>query len=83
MNRRLFIRGLVGLGVSAAAAVAYADTLAAASPSKASPAADPGDYYPDTTGVSTTTVTGGEVGSAGAGREGAADPLQVRPRFTG
>ena len=41
LSRRVFIRSLVAVGVSAAAAITYADTLAAA----ASPGVAPADSY--------------------------------------
>jgi hypothetical protein len=89
ISRRLFVRGLVALGVSAGAAATYADSLsAAAAPRAASPAAATDDYYPQepTSSTSTTTTVAGgaaEVGAGEAGVSGAAGAVQSRPRFTG
>jgi hypothetical protein len=92
VSRRVFIRGLVGLGVTAAAAVTYADSLSATTPTAASPAAD---IYPDDSSTTTTTVDPaatstvdpGAVAGAGLGAgQGDADAEAAgvtRPRFTG
>ena len=73
VSRRVFIRGLVGLGVTIGAAVAYADVLAA----QTVPTTSAADIYPEDT---TTTTTSSGVGAAEAG---AADPVKTDPAFTG
>jgi hypothetical protein len=85
MSRRLFIGGLVALGVSTGAAVTYADVLSAKTLTPATSADSPADIYPDDTSTTSTTSTTTDSGvSAGqAGRNGPATPVQTDPTFTG
>jgi hypothetical protein len=95
LSRRVFIRSLVALGVSAAAAVTYADSLSATTPTKAPSAAAINDLYPDdttttsstststTSSTSSSTTAGAGVAADQTGRSGAAAPVHVDPTFTG
>ncbi|MCU0311946.1 MAG: hypothetical protein MUE36_13495 [Acidimicrobiales bacterium] len=82
MGRRVFIRGLVALGVSTAAALTYADALSASTGPFTAAADDlyagADDLYPPTDAQGDQATRGG----AGAGA-GAASPVSARPRFTG
>jgi hypothetical protein len=55
VSRRVFIRGLVALGVSAGAAVAYADVLTSSAVAQSTTAAV--DIYPTTTTTAAPTTT--------------------------
>lgn len=72
VSRRVFVKGLVALGVSGAAAVAYANALGTGPTPRASAAAadlyDQYDLYPSTPPA---------VGA------GAAVPVSAQPAFTG
>ncbi len=73
VSRRVFVKGLVALGVTGTAAVAYANALAAAPAStpRQAVSADVYDVYPPATDPSDV---------AGAG---AAAPVAASPTFTG
>lgn len=82
VGRRVFMKSLVALGVSAAAAVTYADALSAAVAPTAGAAAiaDGSDGY-DMYDMGTETGSGSE--GDGVASAGAARPVSSRPRFTG
>lgn len=84
VSRRVFIRGLVAMGVSAGAAIAYADALSAQAP-KGAARPDVYDVYPPQQPTATTTVGigPGDVGATGLGKGGAAPSVEARPKFTG
>jgi hypothetical protein len=77
VGRRVFVKGLVALGVTGAAAIAYADALAAAPAPRAAGGvtADLYDLYPPATTPpsGSSTVAGG----------GVTAPVDVQPTFTG
>jgi hypothetical protein len=84
VSRRVFIRGLVALGVSAGAAVAYADVLTSSAVAQTTTTADiyPDDTTTTTTAAPTTTADSG-VAAGQVGRSGAATPVETDPSFTG
>jgi len=79
VGRRVFMKSLVALGVSAAAAVTYADALSAAVAPTAGAAAIADGY--DMYDMGTETGSGSE--GDGVASAGAARPVSSRPRFTG
>jgi len=86
LSRRVFIRSLVALGVTAAAAVTYADTLASAAPTVGAP----DDIYPENPTSTTSTTAAVDPSVIGTGANSASqDPNQaaaaarVTPGFTG
>lgn len=82
MGRRVFISGLVALGVSAAAAVTYADSLSAATIPTTTSTTD--IYNPTSSTTSTTTSTSTTAGGAvSADQAGKAAAVPAAPTFTG
>lgn len=85
LSRRVFIRKLVALGVTAAAAVTYADALAGA-PAGSRVAAAADDLYPEepTTGPGAGVGVGGSgVAADGASGADALPESQVAPTVQG
>ena len=82
VSRRVFVKGLVALGVTGTAAVAYANALGANAlgatpvPRAGSVHADVYDVYPPETPATPTDPT--QVAGAGA-----AAPVAAQPSFTG
>lgn len=73
VSRRVFVKGLVALGVTGSAAIAYANALAAA------PAAPRGSVHADLYDVYPPVIPN-DPDTAGAG---VAAPVAVQPTFTG
>jgi hypothetical protein len=83
ISRRMFVRGLLGVGVSITAAVAYSDVLAGAVASPASRRVGAGRLY-DVYDHYDHYDHYEPGGAASPAQAGAASPItSARPRFTG
>ena len=84
ISRRMFVRGLLGVGVSITAAIAYSDVLAGAVASPASRRVGAGKLYDHYDHYDHSDHYGPGGGAASPARARAASPITTAtPRFTG